>query len=517
MLARCRLFPALAFLMAALAFVGCSEELGPERFATARVRGSVSIGTRPLTGGFVAFDPIEGTRGNVRVGRVQPDGSFDVEGVAVGRVIVRFDPILVESIATPSGTIDGRTLGRALSDSPIRRTVPQDGTTLPIDLLDEARRAGRKPRGSRRRRSRLARKDRGGSKVMPADRGAGDPGNHQVRPLPAVRVIYREASGPIHLNWPVEDVAVAIADRGGSVWVDVEDLESACNDGVEAMLRDVFQFHPLAIEDALKDTLVPKVDDWGQYLYIVVDTIDFDPETDEVRLHELDVFLGPNYLVTYHNESLAVLNRHRRNIEREPEERLRPGPAHQLYRILDEVVAEFLPAISHLDTVIDQAQDEVFDVPTPRTLEKIFHVKRNALRLHRVVTPMREVLNRLARDPYAQVNADQRIYFRDVYDHLVRVHDIVESLRDLISGALDTYLSVVSNRTNDIMKALTIVNVMFLPLTFLVGFFGMNFFGDTLMFVWPPLPKATLFWAACLLMTATPVGLAIMARRRGWF
>ena len=113
--------------------------------------------------------------------------------------------------------------------------------------------------------------------------------------------------------------------------------------------------------------------------------------------------------------------------------------------------------------------------------------------------------------------ADQRIYFRDVYDDLVRIHDIVESLRDLISGALDTYLSVVSNRTNEIMKALTVVNVMFLPLTFIVGFFGMNFFGDTLMFTWPPLPKATLFWLACLLMIATPIAVKIFSRRRGWF
>jgi magnesium transporter len=179
-------------------------------------------------------------------------------------------------------------------------------------------------------------------------------------------------------------------------------------------------------------------------------------------------------------------------------------------------VAEFLPAIEHLDNEIDDAQDEVFDVPTPKTLRKIFHVKRSALRLHRVVIPMREVLNRLARDPYVQIQTEHRIYFRDVYDHLVRIHDIIESLRDLISGALDTYLSVVSNRTNEIMKALTIVNVMFLPLTFVVGFFGMNFFGDTLMFVSPPLPKAALFSTACAVMIGTPIGLAFLARRRGW-
>ncbi len=330
-------------------------------------------------------------------------------------------------------------------------------------------------------------------------------------------MVYREGAGAIHLDWPVGEIERAIGDSEGTVWVDIQDLESACNLDVEAMLRDVFHFHPLAIEDALKDTHVPKVDDWDQYLYIVVDTLDFDPESDELRLHELDLFLGKNYLVTYHNEATEVLERHRRNLVREPENRLKHGPSHLLYRLLDEVVAEFLPAIEHLDNGIDDAQDEVFAVPTPRTLRQIFHVKRNALKLHRVVIPIREVLNRLARDPYAQVDADHRIYFRDVYDHLVRIHDIVESLRDLIAGALDTYLSVVSNRTNDIMKALTVVNVMFLPLTFVAGFFGMNFFGDTLMFVSPPLPKAALFWLTCTLMIGTPIAMTILARRRGWF
>jgi magnesium transporter len=503
-------------LLASLGLLGCSEELGPERFPSTTVRGSVKVGDRPLTGGFVSFQPAEGTRGNLRVAPIRPDGSFEAEGVAVGRVVVRLDQIPFESIPTTDGPFPSDTLERVLHNSPIRRTIPEGGNAnLPIDLIEETERVLRRPRGSRRRRTRSAKKARD----LPIDRlernGQLEP--EPARTLPVVRVVYRDGSGAIHLDWPAGEVERAIGDAEGMVWVDIQDLESACNDCVEALLSDVFHFHPLAIEDALKDTHVPKIDDWDQYLYIVVDTLDFEPESDELRLHELDLFLGKNYLVTYHNEVIEVLERHRRNLEREPENRLRHGPSHLLYRLLDEVVSEFLPAIEHLDNAIDDAQDEVFDVPTPRTLRKIFHVKRNALKLHRVVIPMREVLNRLARDPYVQIDTDHRIYFRDVYDHLVRIHDIIESLRDLIAGALDTYLSVVSNRTNDIMKALTVVNVMFLPLTFVAGFFGMNFFGDTLMLVAPPLPKATLFWLTCALMIGTPIGMTIMARRRGWF
>jgi magnesium transporter len=185
-----------------------------------------------------------------------------------------------------------------------------------------------------------------------------------------------------------------------------------------------------------------------------------------------------------------------------------------LYLLLDLGVAEYLPAIEHLDDAIDTAQDEVFESPTPRTLQKIFRVKRSALRLHRALIPLREVLNRLARDEYPQIDARDRVYFRDVYDHLVRLHDISETLRDLISGALDTYLSAISNRTNDVMKTLTIVTVMFLPMSFLTSFFGMNFFGETLAFK-TAFARGFMFWTTCLIMVFTAGWMWMWARSRG--
>jgi magnesium transporter len=331
-----------------------------------------------------------------------------------------------------------------------------------------------------------------------------------------VRVVYRDSSGQIHLEWPADRLRETLDDAGGTVWVDIEDPESNPSEVAGTLLRDVFQFHPLAVEDALKETHVPKVDDWGDYLYLVFHSIDFDPETDHIRLHELDIFLGRNYLVTYHNEPLKFLEQDRANIARDPVNRLRHGADHLLYHVLDMAVADYLPAIEHLDEAIDDAQDEVFSYPTPDTLQAIFRVKRSALRLHRILAPEREVLNRLARDSYDPIDPEHRVYFRDVYDHTVRVHDLAESLRDLISGALDTYLSAISNRTNDIMKLLTLVTVMFLPMSFLTGFFGMNYFGETLAFQ-TSMPKATLFVATCLLMVGSVVAQAYFAWRRGWF
>ncbi len=496
-----------AIIALALVAPGCREELGPESFPTARVRGVVRAGARPVAGGWIVFEPVEGTMGNLRVAPIRPDGTFDADRVAIGRVAVGLDRIA-------AGPVDVRPFQTGRST--IRRAIPdRREVELAIDLLDEAGRARPRGRGGRRRRNRSTRKSRRGT---PGEESAGVMTDGVLpRSEPRVRVIYRDGAGKLHLDWPTDRIAEAIADAGGTAWVDIEDLAGANNASVEAMLRDVFRFHPLAVEDALQDSHIPKIDDWGGYIYLVVDTIDFDPESDDLRLHELDVFLGPNFLVTYHNERVDVLERHRRHIEREPENRLSHGAGHLLYRLLDEVVAEFLPAIEHLDDAIDDAQDEVFQVPTPLTLKRIFHVKRCALRLHRIVIPMREVLNRLARDPYGQVSDEHRVYFRDVYDHLVRIHDIVESLRDLISGALDTYLSVVSNRTNDIMKALTLVNVMFLPMSFLAGFFGMNFFGAPIEFAWMPVSKGVLFTAACAVMLGMPVGMGILAWRRGWF
>lgn len=331
-----------------------------------------------------------------------------------------------------------------------------------------------------------------------------------------IHIIHRDGSGELHHDWPLDRLGEALADRDGVVWVDILDCVPQNGGKVETLLNDVFHFHRLAIEDATKDTHVPKVDDWDDYLYVVFQSIDFDTRTGRLRLHEFDSFLGMNYLVTYHNHPLNLIDQHRRNIERDPVNRLRQGADHMFYRLLDTCVAEYLPVIEHLDKAIDAAQDEVFKRPTPRTLQAIFRVKRSGIRLFRVLSPEREVLNRLARDEYKPVRPEHRVYFRDVYDQMVRVHDITETLRDLISGALDTYLSAIANRTNDIMKTLTLVSVMFLPMSFLVGLFGMNFFADNLSFK-SEMPRHFLFFSTCLVMVATPWLIWLWGKRRGWY
>ena len=229
------------------------------------------------------------------------------------------------------------------------------------------------------------------------------------------------------------------------------------------------------------ETNIPKVDDWGDYLYIVFRVPRIDPGADALELNELDVFLGPNYLVTFHVAPMAILDAERAGIARDPRDRLRHGPDHLLFRVLELAVDESLASIEELDDRVDTLQDSIIERPSPDVIRRIFRIKRSAIQLHKTLGPQREVLNRLARDPYSPILDEHRVYFRDLYDHVVRIHDISESLRDLIAGTLETYLSVLSNRTNEIMKTLTIVTVMFLPMSFLTSFFGMNFFGEPLV------------------------------------
>ena len=326
-----------------------------------------------------------------------------------------------------------------------------------------------------------------------------------------IHSLYITKDGLMKTDLPIEGFPEALRHPDSLLLVDFEGTPPETD---EPILRDVFGFHPLAVDDALQETHVPKVDDWGEYLYIVLHAVTFD-RTDggHVDTLELDVFLGRNFMVTHHDQSIAAMDRVWSACQRD--ERLwKNGVDHILYRLIDEVVASYMPVVEEIDEAVDRAEEEVFDRATPETLSKIFTLKRAVLHLRRIIGPQREVLNKLARDDYAVIDARARVYFRDVYDHLVRLHDITESIRDLVSGALETYLSVINNRMNEIMKTLTVINVLFMPLTFITGFFGMNFFSPTTpLDIWTGWPA---YLVTLAIIVATPLTMFLWIRRRGW-
>ncbi len=326
-----------------------------------------------------------------------------------------------------------------------------------------------------------------------------------------VRTMYYSVNQELQVDLSWEQITAILSAAQGVLWVD---FEGSPPEQDEPLLREIFHFHPLAVDDALQESHVPKIDDWGSFLYIVLHAVTYGGnDRHEITTLELDVFLGPNFMVTHHDHPIAAVERTWSACHRD-ERHLKSGADHLLYRLTDEVVASYMPAVEEMDDEIDHLEDHLFNQPRPEILEHVFALKRAALHLRRIVGPQREVLNKLARDDYAVIDSRARVYFRDVYDHLVRLHDITESLRDLIGGTLDTYLSVINNRMNDIMKTLTIITTMFMPISFLSGFFGMNFFAPT-----APLPEWTslpVFAATILLTLAFPAAMFLWIRRKGW-
>jgi len=233
----------------------------------------------------------------------------------------------------------------------------------------------------------------------------------------------------------------------------------------------------------------------------------------EMEVDELDIFLGSNFIITHHDHSIAAIDEAWTSCDRDPRT-LQDGADHLLYKIADYLVAGYMPIVEKIDAAIDVIEDQVFDRPSPQTLEQLFTIKRVLLSMRRFLLPQREVLNKLARDDYKVIDPKDRIFFHDIYDHLVRLHDLNESLRDLVSGALATYLSVVNNRMNEVMKTLTIITTLFMPLAFVTGSFGMNFFEPLgLMKSWT---TSIVFYIMLTVTILLPVSMFTWMHRRTW-
>lgn len=326
-----------------------------------------------------------------------------------------------------------------------------------------------------------------------------------------IRTLYSLPEQDTRTGLPVKEFAALLKEPGGLLWVD---FDAEPDPSAESILTGIFRFHPLAVDDALEETHTPKIDDWGEYLYIVLNAMNFDA-SDGLSLSttELDIFLGPNYIVTHHDQPIPALEKAREAFGRDKRYTAR-GPDHLLYKILDLLIADYMPIVEAIDDQIDRVEDEVLVKAAPDTLERIFSLKRILLAMRRIITPQREVLNKLARDDYEVIDPQDRVYFRDIYDHLVRLHDLNESMRDLVSGALDTYLSVINNRMNEVMKTLTIITTLFMPVSFLTGFFGMNFFQPAADFSrWTGQPAFLLVMSIFFVL---PIGMFFWMKHRTW-
>ncbi len=323
-----------------------------------------------------------------------------------------------------------------------------------------------------------------------------------------IRSIFCASDQPPLTDLTLDQIAEALTHKDVLLWVS---LERPSEQELATILNDTFHFHPLVIEDCQSvGYQAPKVDIFSDYLFLILHALKPGTDHDQLDLLEFDCFLGANYVVTSHTaDEMPPVERMWQRLRRD-ERPLRQGADFLCYSLLDDLVDCYMPLIDALDDELDRLEDEVLAQPQTPTLDRILTLKHSILTVRRVIIPQREVLNRLSRDDLPQISPGRRIYFRDIYDHLVRVHDLSESIRDVVSGTLDTYLSVTSNRLNEVMKALTIVSTIFLPLSFIAGVYGMNFVH---------MPELRQPWAYPLVWTLFLLiagGMVWLFKRRGW-
>ncbi|HXH21077.1 MAG TPA: magnesium/cobalt transporter CorA [Dehalococcoidia bacterium] len=286
-----------------------------------------------------------------------------------------------------------------------------------------------------------------------------------------IRSLFHTEEGEVRRELGREELKAAIEGGKGLLWVHVT------GHGVSerAVLSEVFGFHHLAIDDCFNGRVdTPKIDDYGEHLFIVGQSITYQNGTERLDLDEVDIFLGKNYVVSVTEERV------------EPVEELwgragqggvfmDRGADFLAHTILDSLVDLLLPAVEDMDEALDELEREILADPDKRHLPQLLVLKRNTLRLRRSILPQRDLVNRLSRGEFpGLIRPEALIFYRDVYDHIVRVEEMIEGLRDMADGALSSYLSALNNRMNEVMKTLSIVAVVFLPLTLLASIYGTN-------------------------------------------
>jgi len=276
------------------------------------------------------------------------------------------------------------------------------------------------------------------------------------------------------------------------------------------ILSDTFRFHPLSVEDARADIHSPKIEAYDGYLYAILHGIDFKPGQPGFATHDVDFFIGPHYLVTVHDGRSRSIAELQENVARNPKI-LGEGPVSLFHRIVDSMVDHYRPEVNKLEDRIDEIEKAVFARPSPVLLRRILDTKRDVSSLRRIISPQRDVIARLARRDFVDISTDLSFRFRDVYDHIVRIVDDSTMFQDRISGILDAHLTNVSNRLNEVMKVLTVVSTIFMPLTLLSGLWGMNI-------KLPVFPggDAAQFWWLFGIMGVIVFSMLALFRRKNW-
>jgi len=319
--------------------------------------------------------------------------------------------------------------------------------------------------------------------------------------------VYLKPDGQVEWNLRPPRLMEALRE-GGRLWVDIDSNDRAQH----ALLEKVFGFHHLAIEDTLSPKTRVKLEEYGAYLFGVVAAVRLDHKTEDpydTETSNLYFFLGPSYFVTMHAAPTHAVDEVRERIMRSPD-LLGRGIEMLAHGVLDVTVDDFLPIVDHVDDQVDRLEEQLFERYDEKAIQEIFKAKRLVVQLRRYLGPMREVLNIITNRPHGCISPQSQVYFRDVYDHTIRIVESIESMRDLLGSVLETYLTQQSNRMNRVMKQLSVVATISLPLVVVGGMFGMNFAGI-------PLAESGFgFLFGVGLQVVLAAAMFWYIRRRGW-
>jgi len=304
----------------------------------------------------------------------------------------------------------------------------------------------------------------------------------------------------------VDKLPALLAESGSVVWVDI----TTPSETDLALLRDLFHFHPLAIEDTRNQRQRPKVEEFPDHLFIIMNSAAING--DEAAFNEIDVFIGNEFLVTVHDENVALITAAQEQIVRVGRFTILSS-GYLLYMLVDTVVDSYFPVLDTIDSQIEALEEEVLRQPKQELLNRMFRLKRTLSEMWRVVGHQRDMFNILTYKDHAYINYGAlEYYLRDVYDHLIRINDSVNAFRDILTGLIDLYQSSVSNRLNRVVNQLAVITIIIGVLTVISGFYGMNF-----LKTWPPFDAEWGVWFVLVLMVALVVGVLVLFRKLKWY
>jgi magnesium transporter len=309
------------------------------------------------------------------------------------------------------------------------------------------------------------------------------------------------------LRHPKDPSRIPFAPEGGVLWVIVTGVEDA---GTLEALGGHFGLHPLVLEDVMNVGERPKLEDFGDYVFVLLKLLSYEDDNDEILTHQVSVVMGRNWVISFHEEQHPMVETIQRRIQDGVGRFRQAGADYLAYALIDIIVDQFFVVLEMIEDDMERLELEVVQNPGPDMLQRIHRLKNAMIVLRKSVWPLREVLGALQRGETPLVQERTQVYLRDVYDHTIQIIDTVETFRDVLSGLVDIHLSSVSNRLNEVMKMLTIIATVFMPLSFLAGVYGTNF-KHLPELEWPYAYPT--FWAICI---ATAGLMLRYFRRRQW-